>query len=116
MRSNMGISSVLVVLATLALAKQAYGRVVTIGTPVIFTGTNGGGQDELQAPVGYTATKSFYAGGTVNAAWYTPYDNIKDLGTIATIDVQPQGQFAQLSVRGTTTSGRVRIRIYADIN
>ncbi|KAG8279450.1 uncharacterized protein LOC124366331 isoform X2 [Homalodisca vitripennis] len=112
----MSFSSVLIVLGLFVVSERAHGRVVTIGTPVVFTGTNGGGEDEIQAPVGYTATKSFYAGGTVNAAWYTPYDNIKDLGTIATIDVQPQGQFAQLSVRGTTTSGRVRIRIYADIN
>ncbi|KAG8291432.1 hypothetical protein J6590_059602 [Homalodisca vitripennis] len=112
----MSFSSVLIVLGLFVVSERAHGRVVTIGTPVVFTGTNGGGEDEIQAPVGYTATKSFYAGGSVNAAWYTPYDNIKDLGTIATIDVQPQGQFAQLSVRGTTTSGRVRIRIYADIN
>lgn len=62
--------------------------------------------------------KSFCSPGRKLAAWYTPYDNIKDLSAIRQIDIETQDNCVKLVAQGYSGArdGRVRIRIYADVD
>jgi hypothetical protein len=92
-------------------------RVTLIASPVVYTNNAGGGPDEVQAPQSGEDSKDFYAGGTVVAAWYCPYDNIDDFGAINRIGVEPNGTSVRLVVSGQSghRNARVRIRIYAQL-
>lgn len=85
-----------------------------IGTPVVFTNNAGGGADELQAPANGQAVRDFDAGGTVQATWWVPFDNISDLPAIHMIQTTPNGTHARLVVGGVPgqRDARVRIMIY----
>jgi len=86
-----------------------------VATPVIFTNNAGGGSDELQAPQNGRATKDFEVGGTVQATWWAPLDNIGDLPAITFIETSPNGNYVTLTAGGhpNNRDARVRIMIWA---
>jgi hypothetical protein len=85
-----------------------------IATPVVFTNNAGGGRDEIQAPPTGAASVEFDTGRTVQAAWWVPCDNTRDVSAIHTISVSPNGSRARLTVGGRPgqPDARVRIMIY----
>ncbi len=95
-------------------------RVVT-QSPVLFTGTDGGGSNEFaftNLPNGpNTVTvpiNGMRPSETVIGAWYSPLDNISDLTQFATIQVSPNGREVNISAHGYENSAaRVRVTLYA---
>ena len=73
-------------------------RIVSTGKIVIYTGEDGNPNTEYRAPDNgqqtYNINVNEITGGTtVLAPWWAPYDNIKDLTSIAQILVSPSGCF-----------------------
>lgn len=93
-------------------------QIKLVANPVVYTNNAGGDADKLQAPVNGENYKDFDAGGEVLAAWWSPYDNLGDLGAIHRIAAEPQGDEVRLRAGGINgqRDARVRIRIYALVN
>ncbi len=89
-------------------------------TPVVFTGTAGGGADEYHGsndpnvPEDHIIDVTIPAGSEIVEAWYTPIHAIANLSAFALIDVNKHNdRQVKLSVAGTTGSdSRLRIKIH----
>ena len=88
--------------------------------PVLYTGTNGGGVNEYNAPpngatYNLSLTSAIPAGGRIISAWYQPVDRITALGEFYNIDVNIAGERTlNLTVTGNPppSNERMRIKIY----
>lgn len=53
--------------------------------------------------------------GAVRTAWWSPYDNIKDLAKLDNITLQANGDKVTVSYKGSGQPMITRIMVYADV-
>ena len=93
-------------------------KIVSTGKIVIYTGNDGSPSTEYRAPNNglqtYTINVNEITNGeSVLAAWWAPYDNIKDLSSLNQIAVSPSGSEVALTVGAYDESPhRTRIMLY----
>jgi len=88
--------------------------------PVLYTGTNGGGENEYNAPPGgatynFSLTSEIPPGGKIINVWYVPQGSYGALNQFSYIDARLAGERSfNLAVIGNPppSSARVRIKIY----
>ncbi len=88
--------------------------------PVLYTGTNGGGENEYSAPPGgatynFSLTSEIPPGGKIINVWYVPQGSYGDLNQFSYIDARLAGERSfNLAVIGNPppSYARVRIKIY----